>query len=137
MKKWFLALVLCALTCVGPTFAQAATHSTALSWNAVTGAPANGTNAAQVISGYNVYRATAPGGYTFGKPFASVSGGTTTAYVDTTPTAGQTFYYVVTTLCSNCNTAESVASNEVQAITPLDAPPGPPNPPVLNKPVVQ
>lgn len=59
-----------------------------------------------------MYRAGVSGG-----PYASVaSGNSGTSYVDGSVQAGQTYYYVVTAV--DTNGAESVYSNQVQAVIP-------------------
>ena len=71
-----------------------------LSWNGVTG-----------ITNYSVYRGTASGGLTAKTLLAGNVAATT--YVDTTATAGTTYYYQVTALDSS---GESGGSNEVNAV---------------------
>jgi len=79
------------------------THSVALNWNASTS-----TN----VVGYNLYRSQISGsGY--GLVFGAISG---TSITDTTVQNIQTYYYVVTAVDSNG--AESVYSNQVQAVIP-------------------
>lgn len=65
------------------------------------------------VTGYNVFRTGASGAYG-SSPLngAPVSG---TAYTDATVTAGQTYFYIVTTVGS---AASSAASNEVEATIP-------------------
>jgi len=81
---------------------QPASHSADLAWNASTGAV-----------GYNVYRGTVSGG-----PYASVTGTpvTTTSFTDANVQAGQTYYYVVTSL--NSSGVESAFSNQAAATIP-------------------
>jgi hypothetical protein len=78
-------------------------HSVNLSWNASTSA----------VVGYNVYRGTASGG-----PYSRVNSGldALTAYTDGTVQAGQTYYYVTTSV--DGSNSESTYSNEVKAIVP-------------------
>lgn len=73
-----------------------------------------------VISGFNIYRGTTPGGYKLGTPYAKV---TAPAYVDLAVKAGDSFFYVVTVVCSACSTQESGFSAEVKAVTPADSQP--------------
>ena len=78
-------------------------HSVTLSWSASSSAG---------IVGYNVYRSGVSGG-----PYAQVTSmdaGLT--YTDTTVSAGQTYYYVVSAVDSTG--AESVYSNQTQAVIP-------------------
>ena len=77
----------------------------ALSWN-----PSSSSG----VTGYNVFRAGTSGAYG-STPLNSgpVSG---TTYADASVTAGQTYFYIVTTVGSG---ASSVASNEVEATIPL------------------
>lgn len=79
-------------------------HSAALSWTAST---------SQGVSGYNIYRSTTSGGsYTkVNSQLVSV-----TTYTDTTVQAGQTYYYVATTVDGSNN--ESGYSNEATAVIP-------------------
>jgi hypothetical protein len=78
-------------------------HSVSLSWTAST----------STVTGYNVYRGSQSGG-----PYAAISvgGGTGTTYADSTVSAGQTYFYVVTAVDGSGN--ESVYSNQAQAIVP-------------------
>jgi hypothetical protein len=78
-------------------------HSVNLSWNASTSA----------VVGYNVYRGTASGG-----PYSRVNSGldALTAYTDGTVQAGQTYYYVTTSV--DGSNSESTYSNEVKVIVP-------------------
>jgi fibronectin type 3 domain-containing protein len=71
------------------------------------------TASTSTVSGYNVYRSTVSGGpYT--KLTASPVAATT--YVDSTVTASQTYYYVVTAVDSSG--VESANSAEVSAVVP-------------------
>ncbi|MBS1963529.1 MAG: fibronectin type III domain-containing protein [Bdellovibrionales bacterium] len=74
--------------------------------------------AAMNISSYRVYRGTASGG-----PYAAITtlGPTAVSYVDNTPAAGNTYYYVVVSV--NASAVESAYSNE-QAIALVNAPTG-------------
>ena len=78
-------------------------HSSTLSWNP----------SASVVVGYNVYRATQPGGpYTeLGSSPVSVN-----TYADSSVLAGQRYFYVVTAVDST--NVESVYSNEVSTTIP-------------------
>jgi hypothetical protein len=78
-----------------------------LSWNASAGA-----------TSYNVKRGTASGG-----PYTTVSSPTATNYTDTNVTNGTTYYYVVSAVNAN---GESANSSEVSA-TPLAPPAAPTN----------
>jgi VCBS repeat-containing protein len=82
----------------------------ALSWTV----PANGGNA---ITGYRVYRSTSAGTEVL---YSSVNASTTT-FNDTSVTNGTTYFYVVTAVNSQ---GESARSNEVAA-TPVSAPSAP------------
>jgi parallel beta-helix repeat protein len=85
--------------------ASAGTSSVQLSWTT----PASG---GSPITGYNVYRSTAPGGEG-GTPFVQL--GVTTAYTDSGVTSGTTYYYQVG--ATNA-VGESALSSEVNA-TPV------------------
>jgi hypothetical protein len=78
-------------------------HSVSLSWTAST----------SVVTGYNSYSSTTSGG-----PYTKLT--TTpvaaTTYADTAVQAGQTYYYVVTSV--NSSGVESGYSNEISAIVP-------------------
>ncbi len=88
-------------TCVTGTTVP---HSVSLNWTASTSSN---------VVGYNMYRGTTSGGpYTKLTP-SPVAG---VAYTDTTVQAGQTYYYVATTLDSNNN--ESTYSTEAKAVVP-------------------
>jgi fibronectin type 3 domain-containing protein len=82
-----------------------ASHRVALVWN-----PSSSSG----VTGYNVFRAGGSGSYG-STPLnaAPVSG---TGYTDGTVTAGQTYFYIVTTVGSG---ASSAASNEVEATIPV------------------
>lgn len=98
---------------------QVTTHSATLTWTASTqcGFALDGVTPATCI-GYNIYRGTAPGQETPlgfpGQPIPTLVTGTT--FTDTGVVAGQTYYYVVTTM--NSASITSVFSNEVQAVIP-------------------
>jgi fibronectin type 3 domain-containing protein len=62
------------------------------------------------VTGYTVYRGTAPG-----QTSAAVTSTSTTSYVDLTVQGGSTYYYTVT---SKNATAQSTKSNEIVAIVP-------------------
>lgn len=78
-------------------------HSVSLAWSAST----------STVVGYNVYRGTQSGG-----PYVNVNGtpDVSTAYSDNSVQAGQTYYYVVTAV--DGSGAESVYSNQAQAVVP-------------------
>lgn len=79
-------------------------HSVALTWNPST---------SSTVAGYNLYRGTSSGGpYT--KMNSSLNLGTSDT--DATVQSGKTYYYVVTAVDSNG--AESVFSNQAQAVIP-------------------
>jgi hypothetical protein len=88
---------------IGPVM-PAAPHSVWLAWAAST---------SMEISGYNVYRATAPGG-----PYVMLNTSlvTETAYVDSEVASGETYFYIATAVDSNTN--ESPYSNEAIAVVP-------------------
>ena len=78
-------------------------HSVDLSWIA---------SSSSNVAGYNVYRAGVSGG-----PYASVaSANPGSTFADGSVQSGQTYYYVVTAV--DTNGAESVYSNQVQAVIP-------------------
>jgi hypothetical protein len=85
------------------TGVQAVSHSVSLTWVAGTG----------TVSGYNTYQSTVSGG-TFTKLNSSLN--SSEAYTDTTVQAGQTYYYVVTSV--NAAGTESVYSNQVSVLIP-------------------
>jgi hypothetical protein len=78
-------------------------HSASLTWQASSSA----------VTGYNVYRGTQSGG-----PYAVLNSAliAPTDYTDSTVSAGNTYYYVVTSVDSQG--VESVQSNQVQAVIP-------------------
>jgi hypothetical protein len=82
---------------------QPVQHSATLTWNASTSS----------VVGYHAYRGTASGG-----PYAKLTSSATesTTFTDSTVQSGQTYYYVVTAVASSG--AESVNSNQTQAIIP-------------------
>ena len=85
-----------------PCITSLGLHVVSLSWAAST-TPA---------TGYKVYRGTASGG-----PYTLLQSlGVVTTYTDTTVVSGQTYYYVTTAVDSS--NAQSVYSNQVQAIIP-------------------
>jgi hypothetical protein len=93
----------------------ATSHSVTLSWTAATSCGYDLTGKVpQTCSGYNVLRSQTPGTEIALSP-ALVPG---TSFVDTSVVAGQTYYYVVTTM--NSASITSVFSNEVQAVIPVD-----------------
>ena len=85
------------------TGAQPITHSVTLNWTASTSS----------VAGYNVYRSAVSGG-----PYTIVNSSliTTTQFTDSTVQAGQTYYYVVTSVDSTG--VNSSYSNEVSATIP-------------------
>jgi len=85
------------------TGVAAVQHQVALTWDASTSS----------VVGYNVYRGSAAGG-----PYTKINSASdaTTAYTDTSVTAGQTYYYLSTAVDSEG--VESTYSNEVAATVP-------------------
>jgi Protein of unknown function (DUF1573) len=85
------------------TGVPAGDHLAALSWDSV----------GALAIGYNIYRGTTSGG-----PYARVNTALdeNTKYTDSAVSAGQSYYYVVTSVGSN--SAESAYSNEVLATIP-------------------
>jgi hypothetical protein len=79
-------------------------HSVSLNWDASTSAN---------VVGYNVYRGTVSGG-----PYTEINSGLdpNTSYTDNTVAAGQTYYYVTTSVDSAG--AESGYSNQTTAVIP-------------------
>jgi hypothetical protein len=78
-------------------------HTVDLSWNASTSSG---------VVGYNLYRGTVSGG-----PYTQVvSRNAASTYTDGTVAAGQTYFYVVTSV--DGSGAESVYSNQAQAVVP-------------------
>ena len=78
-------------------------HSVDLSWNA----------SVSQVAGYNIYRGTVSGG-----PYTRLNSGleSSTSYTDSTPQAGQTYFYVTTAV--DDNGTESSFSNQAQAVIP-------------------
>jgi len=78
-------------------------HSVSLSW----------TDSGSGIVGYNVYRGSISGG-----PYAKINSAldSTTTYTDTSVLAGQTYYYVTTSV--NGSGIQSGYSNQAQAVVP-------------------
>jgi fibronectin type 3 domain-containing protein len=74
-----------------------------LTWNAST----------STVTGYNVYRSTVSGG-----PYTKINSSlvNATTYVDTGVTAGQTYYYVVTSV--DASSVESANSAEISVLVP-------------------
>jgi hypothetical protein len=85
------------------TGVQPVTHSVTLTWTAST----------STVSGYDVFRSTVSGG-----PYTKLTSTpiATTTDVDTSVQAGQTYYFVVTSV--NSSGVESADSSEVSAIVP-------------------
>lgn len=79
-------------------------HSVTLTWTASTSSG---------VTGYNVYRSQTSGG-----PYVQVNAGlaTGTSYLDSSVTAGQTYYYVVTSVGQG--SSESSYSNEASGAVP-------------------
>jgi hypothetical protein len=85
------------------TGAQPVSHAVTLNWSASTSS----------VSGYNIYRSAVSGG-----PYSKMNSAliTTTSYTDSAVQAGQTYFYVVTSVDSTGT--ESTFSNEVSATVP-------------------
>ena len=85
------------------TGVQPVSHSVTLNWTA----------SISTVTGYNVYRSTVSGG-----PYTKLNSTlvTTTQYTDSTVQAGQTYYYVITSVDSS--NVESTYSNQVSATIP-------------------
>jgi hypothetical protein len=79
------------------------THSVALTWS----------DSSTGLAGFNVYRSAVSGG-----PYSAINSGldSTASYTDSTVTAGQTYYYVVTAV--DGTGTESAYSNEAAATVP-------------------
>lgn len=126
---WLAALGLCAVSSfaqVRPSIPQSlaapqvTNHSATLTWQPVTACGTDSRGVALTCTGYSVLRSTIPGqeialGFP-SQPNPTVI--TTTTFTDTSVVAGQTYYYVVTTM--NSGSISSVFSNEVQAVIPGD-----------------
>ncbi len=87
----------------GTATAPTQSHSVTLTWTA---------SSSSDVTGYNVYRSSTSGGSYGLLTTSPVSGG---SFVDTTVAAGQTYYYVVTSVS---NSGESVYSNVANATVP-------------------
>jgi len=87
----------------GTGIAPQVNHTVALNWGA----------SSSSVSGYNVYRSSVSGS-SYAKVNASLVGGV--SFTDSNVQAGQTYYYVATSVDANGN--ESVYSNEVPAVVP-------------------
>ena len=85
------------------TGVQPVAHSAELNWVAST----------STVGGYNAYRSNVAGG-----PYTKVNSTliTATQYADSTVLAGQTYFYIVTSVDSS--SVESLFSNEVSATVP-------------------
>ena len=85
------------------TGVQPVSHSVTLTWTAST----------STVSGYNIYRSAVSGG-----PYTKLNSAVvaTTTYTDSTVQAGQTYFYVVTSVDSS--NVESAFSTEVSATVP-------------------
>jgi fibronectin type 3 domain-containing protein len=92
-----------ALTGTAAAASSSAQHSVALSWDA----------SSSSVVGYFVYRSSKPSG-----PYARVNSSPTgsTSFTDTTVTAGQVYYYVVTAVSSS--NIESTDSNQASVTVP-------------------
>lgn len=89
---------------LGEGCAAAVSHSVSLTWTASTSAN---------IAGYNVYRSTTSGG-----PYTQLNASllTTTSYTDNSVTAGQTYYYVATSV--DTSNDQGAYSNQAQTTVP-------------------
>ena len=85
------------------TGVQPVSHAVTLNWGAST----------STVSGYNIYRSTVSGGPYTKQNSSLIS---TTSYTDSSVQAGQTYFYVVTSVDSTGT--ESTFSNEVSATIP-------------------
>lgn len=94
---------------------QVTNHSATLTWTAAISCGTNSGGPTPTCTGYNVLRSQTPGAEVAITP-ALVTG---TSLIDTNVVAGQTYYYVVTTM--NSAMVTSVFSNEVQVVIPGDA----------------
>jgi hypothetical protein len=85
------------------TGVQPVAHTVTLSWAAST----------STVSGYNAYRSSVSGG-----PYTKLDSAliTTTQYTDSTVVAGQTYFYMVTSVDSS--NVESTDSNQISATVP-------------------
>jgi hypothetical protein len=94
-----------ALAGMGVTKTPSTAHSVALAWDASTSS----------VVGYYVYRSSKPSG-----PYARLNTSSTssTSFSDSTVTAGQVYYYVVTAV--NSSNIESTDSNQVSATVPTN-----------------
>ena len=92
-----------ALTGTAAAASSSVQHSVALSWDA----------SSSSVVGYYVYRSSKPSG-----PYARVNSSPTasTSFTDTTVTAGQVYYYVVTAV--NSSNVESTDSNQTSVTIP-------------------
>jgi hypothetical protein len=91
------------VTLSGTGVAPQVNHTIALNWGA----------SSSSVAGYNVYRSSVSGG-SYAKVNSSLVGGY--SFTDSNVQAGQTYYYVATSVDASGN--ESVYSNEVPAIVP-------------------
>jgi fibronectin type 3 domain-containing protein len=91
------------VTLSGTGVAPQVNHSVALNWGA----------SSSSIAGYNIYRSLVSGS-SYAKVNSSLVGGV--SFTDSNVQAGQTYYYVATSVDASGN--ESVYSNEVPAIVP-------------------
>lgn len=99
---------------------KAANHTVTLSWGAAS------VSGVCVITAYNVYRSTTPGGE--GGPtstpptFVGKTSGTPLAltFTDTNVVSGQTYYYKVGGFGPSCSPTDGPLSNEAKAVIPAD-----------------
>jgi hypothetical protein len=91
------------VTLSGTGVAPQVSHNVALNWGA----------SSSSVAGYNVYRSSVSGG-SYTKVNPSLLGGV--SFTDSNVQAGQTYYYVATSVDTSGN--ESVYSNEVPAVVP-------------------
>lgn len=114
LQSGILAIALMAFAVIFSCDARAQNYSVLTTWNAVT-PPAGVT---WVVSGYNVYRADTPGGYTMGTHISPLV--TAATWTDTTVQNGKTYYYNVTTWCGSCTAGkqESQFGPEAKVVVP-------------------
>lgn len=131
MRKILSLLSVVSLLLVLPVMAQvkvrATPHSVTLSW-----VPSTVPNGAPAVTSVTVYRATTAGAETLLQniPLASlpvcpsgVPAGNTQCFVDTTVTAGTTYFYQIT---SSNSSGESAKSSEISVAVPNPVPPNAP-----------
>ena len=88
----------------GGSLASSPSHSVTLTWTA---------SASSGVTGYNIYRSQTNGGPYTQLNSTAISG---TSYVDTSVSAGQTYYYVAT--AAGQGSVQSGYSNQASAMVP-------------------